>query len=282
MKRTARFLAALLGALGLSPAAHAGCGAAPDACTIPGGTYHIELPQTAAPGHPSLMFIHGYGGSGLGSLGNRDTVDTALQRGYAVIAPDGMPRSEGKGNSWSFMPRGPQKRDEIAFLQAVRDDAAQRHGLNPDKMLLAGFSIGGSMTSYLACAVPGAFAAYAPVSGGFWRPHPDTCAGPVRLLHTHGWTDTTVPLEGRVLRGTDSLDPDALMQGDIFHTMNIWRETNACRQLRADSFVVTDQFWRRKWDRCSDGSALELVLFPGGHMVPKGWAALALDWFEGL
>ena len=44
--------------------------------------------------------------------------------------------------------------------------------------------------------VPGA-AAYAPVAGSFWRPHPDmeACAGPVDLLHTHGWRDKTVPLD---------------------------------------------------------------------------------------
>jgi polyhydroxybutyrate depolymerase len=45
---------------------------------------------------------------------------------------------------------------------------------------------------------------------------------------------------------------------------------------------VTEQFWRRSWQRCTDDTALELALFPGGHGVPKGWAEMALDWFEGL
>lgn len=267
---------------GLSGGAMAACGPSPDPCEIASGTYHIELPETAAAGRPALMFIHGYGSTGEGALRNRGMVDAALSRGYAVIAPDGMPMPGRNGRSWSFHPLRTQLRDEVSFLQSVRDDAAARYGLNADNMLLAGFSIGGSMTSYLACAAPDAFSAYAPVAGGFWRPHPTTCAGPVRLFHTHGWADTTVPLEGRVLRGADSNDPAALMQGDIFHTMEIWRATNGCFQLRGDAFSVTEAFWRRSWTRCSEDTALELALFPGGHGVPKGWADMALTWFEGL
>ena len=102
------------------------------------------------------------------------------------------------------------------------------------------------------------------------------------MLHTHGWRDGTVPLEGRVLRGDDSRDPNALIQGDIFHAMSIWRETNGCYQLKADRFVNEPGFWHRRWDRCEPGSALELVLYPGGHAMPKGWAALVVDWYEKL
>jgi len=267
---------------GIAGQAQAACGNTTDACSIASGTYRISLPGIPAPGNPALMFIHGAGGSGQITLRNRDIVDVALRRGYAVIAPDGMLSTRRNRRGWSFHPLRAQRRDEVAFLQDVRDDAAEKHGLNPGKMLLSGFSIGGSMASYLACAAPDSFAAYAPVAGGFWRPHPTECAGPVKLLHTHGWTDTTVPLEGRVLHGADKNDPDALMQGDIFRTMEIWRATNGCLQLRGDKFLITDAFWRRSWTRCSDGTALELALFPGGHTVPEGWADMALDWFEGL
>ncbi|MDG1470550.1 MAG: hypothetical protein P8Q26_03155 [Ascidiaceihabitans sp.] len=166
--------------------AHAGCAADPDACKIEGGTYNITLPDGEIQG--SIVFLHGFGGSGMGTLNNKVWVPVALERGYAVIAPDGMPQ-----------------RDEVAFLTDVCDDAAARFDLDADKMMLGGFSIGGSMTSYLACAAPDTFHAYVPVAGSFWRPHPTTCEGPVRLLHTHGWTDTTVPLEGarRARRGPE-------------------------------------------------------------------------------
>ena len=132
------------------------------------------------------------------------------------------------------------------------------------------------MVTYLACEAPESFAAYAPVSGGFWRPHPAGCAGPVRLLHTHGWSDTTVPLEGRFLGG------GRFQQGDIFAGLEIWRAANRCPDQRPDAHAATGPFWRRSWTGCAPGSALELALFPGGHTVPEGWADLALDWFEAL
>ena len=138
------------------------------------------------------------------------------------------------------------------------------------------------MSHYLGMVGKVYFFECARVGGNFWRPHPTACEGPVKMLHTHGWTDGTVPLEGRVLRGDNSRDPEALIQGDIFHALRIWRETNRCHQLKADRFETTGVFMRRAWDRCAPNSALEFALFPGGHVIPKGWADMALDWFEAL
>ncbi|MCR8827457.1 alpha/beta hydrolase family esterase [Pseudosulfitobacter koreensis] len=275
-----RSLAAALALMGTAQVAQAGCGAAPEPCAIDTGTYHISLPD--GPPKGAIMFLHGYGGTGNASLRPDGWAGRALARGYAVIGPDGTEMAGRNGRRWSFHPDFPQDRDEVGFLMAVRDDAAKRFDLDAGQMVLGGFSIGGSMTHYAACAAPDAFAAYVPVAGAFWRPDPATCAGPVRLLHTHGWRDTTVPLEGRVLRGADLNDPQAVAQGDVFHAMRLWRQVNGCVQLRADRFVTEGPFLRRAWDRCTPGTALEFALFEGGHRVPDGWIDMALDWREGL
>lgn len=251
-------------------------------CEIAEGEYYIAMPEGAEGLIPAVLFVHGYGGSGEGVFRNKGMANSILDRGYALIAPSGLKMEGRNGGSWSFIPGLPQRRDEVAFMAAVRDDAISQHGIDPDRIIMSGFSIGGSMTAYLACAAPESFSAYAPVGGNFWRPHPIACEGPVKMLHTHGWTDGTVPLEGRVLRGEDSRDANALMQGDIFHALGIWRETNKCFQLKADKFVTKGTFLRRKWERCAPGSALEFALFPGGHVIPNGWAEMTIDWFEGL
>jgi polyhydroxybutyrate depolymerase len=253
------------------------------ACEVELGTYNIQRPADVEGPVPAVLFIHGYGGSGMGVMRNSGMIDAILARGYAVISPDGMLMDGRNGRSRSFNPLFAMRRDEVSFIQSVRDDASQNHGVDVDQILMAGFSIGGSLTSYLACSTPDAFAAYAPISGGFWRPQPEECAGPVRLFHTHGWTDGTVPLEGRVLRNAE-LDGVSVevAQGDIFRTMEIWRSTNNCTQYRADDFAIEGYYWRRSWERCEDGSALELALFPGGHIIPQGWAKMVLDWFEAL
>lgn len=246
-------------------------------CSVPLGDYHIALPEGAGQ-HPAVIFLHGAGGTGRGTLGMTGTVKAITDRGYAVIAPDGLPwREDRQGGIWSFRKDITRlnQRDEAAFFAEVTQDAAQEHGIDPDRVILAGFSAGGFMVTYLACDTPTAFAAYAPVSGGFWRPHPESCTGPVRLLHTHGWQDGTVPLEGRPLRNGQ------LMQGDIFEGMTLFRQANTCARPDPSGKRTTGDFMRRYWE-CAPDSALELALFPGGHGVPKGWADMMLDWFETL
>jgi polyhydroxybutyrate depolymerase len=277
------FKAALLTGLLIFSAglARADCVEQPGPCKIELGEYHILLPEGTTGKIPAVMFLHGHGGDGAGVYNNAGMTKAILSRGYALIAPSGRDRDGNNGGSWSFHPERPERRDETAFLRSVLDDAAARYGIDRDRVLLSGFSIGGSMVSYAACEDPGLAAAYAPVSGSFWRPHPTECSGTVRLLHTHGWTDTTVPLEGRFLGGNGGTTGQ-IAQGDVFHAMEIWRATNGCTEMRADAFSTEGTFWHRRWDRCTPGSALEFVLFPGAHGVPKGWAEMALDWFEGL
>ncbi|WP_424831049.1 alpha/beta hydrolase family esterase [Ruegeria sp.] len=250
------------------------CGAEEGVCTTLMGEYHIELPEAENP--PLVVFLHGYGGNGAGTMRNRGMVDPLLDRGYAVMAPEGLARPDRGGTqSWNFYP-GFGDRDETAFLTEVVKDAADRFGIDEERAILGGFSAGGFMVNYLACAAPDTFSAYVPVSGGFWRPHPEACEGPVMLFHTHGWTDNVVPLEGRLLGG------GRYHQGDIFAGLEIWREANGCRDTKPTGFSTTGEFMRRNWTNCAKGSALEFALFPGGHGVPAGWADMMVDWYEGL
>lgn len=256
----------------------AACGTQSGACEVAQGSYHIELPVgpvgpvPGAEARPAVLFLHGYGGSGEGALKNKAMVRGLTERGYAVIAPDALPRREGR-RSWRFFP-GWQGRDEVAFLQQVAQDASERFGLDRDEMVLAGFSAGAFMVNYLACAAPETFAAYAPVSGGFWRPQPEDCAGALRLFHSHGWTDGVVPLEGRYLGGGQ------FQQGDIYAGLELWRTTNQCAEQAPDSRWRDGAVLRRRW-ACGPGADIEFLLFPAGHQVPDDWPVWMLDWFEG-
>ncbi|THH35983.1 polyhydroxybutyrate depolymerase [Aliishimia ponticola] len=267
-------------AFGVATSANAQDCAAPDnACEVPTGSYFAALPD--GPPKGAVMFLHGFGSSGAGSLSMSGMVRTFTEAGLAVIAPNGTPREGRNGRTWSFHPDRPAARDELPFLASVKKDAATRFGFDPDTVMLSGFSIGGSMVSYVACFQPDLFAAYAPVAGGMWRPQPQDCAGPVRLMHTHGWNDGVVPLEGRTVRGADAYAPDAFVQGDVFHSIALWRETNDCRTHDPDARSADGLLWRRDWsENCAPGSSLSFVMHPGGHAVPNGWAEMALEWFE--
>jgi polyhydroxybutyrate depolymerase len=269
---TVRLTLALTSAL-LATTAAADCSGASGPCELSNGTYHIVLPEGATGPVPAILLLHGYGGEGLGTIRNKPMVNLMLSRGYAVIAPDGQPRNNGDGRSWDFHPDRPSTRDETAFLIAVANHAAARFGLQRDAMLLAGFSIGGSMTSYVACQAPDAFAAYAPVAGSFWLPQPTSCAGPVRLLHTHGKADQTVPLLGREIM-------PGFVQGNVFKAMETWRLADGCPSAEADETVQLGIYTILHWTDCQPGTDLRFALHEGGHSIPKGWAQMAVDWFE--
>ena len=267
-----------IAALTAHPAAAepAPCGSAQSACQVSLGTYHLAEPETPADTpRPAFIYFHGAGGTGR-TIGSAPMAQALMARGYVVAAPNGLVRPNTRfGPGWSFRPEAPQLRDELAFTRQLIDDLVTRHNVDPARIVLTGYSIGGSLVWYLACRDATLAAAYTPYAGGFWRPHPQDCDGPVKLLHTHGWRDQTVPLEGRPLRG------GAIEQGDIFEGLQRWRTENGCTRLRPDSFDTSGRYWRRKWEACAEGTALEFALWPGGHTRPDAeWAEMAADWVE--
>lgn len=253
--------------------AHA-CGAEGPACTVTLGQYRVALPPTgAASPRPALLYLHGGGGSAAEVLARGDIAPEFTAHGYVVILPDGLNREPPLRTGWYFRPNTTHERDELAFLRQVLDDAVARWGIDRARVLLAGESIGGSLTWYLACQAPGDFAAFAPVAGGFWNPLPTGCAAPVKLLHTHGWRDVTVPLEGRRIR-------DIAEQGDIFSGLAIWRRVHRCSSQPPQTTGIGAAGWHRVWSDCAQGAWLELVLHDGAHEVPMWWPAMARAWFE--
>ena len=277
--RIAALPAAILAAgLLLLPAALRadGCGtpAAPP-CAVAHGVYRIALPE-GVHSPPAMVFLHGWGQSAEGVMANAAMREGLARRGYALIAPDGIDTDEMLGRkTWDVLRRPDRPRDDIAFLREVVEDAAARHGVDRDRILLAGFSNGGTMAWNVACLAPDLARAYASVGGALWEPMPETCAGPVDLFHVHGWTDRVVPLEGRPLGG------GAIVQGDVWKSLAILRQAGGCDNLQPDRATAEGAVWQRHWTDCGGGSVL-LRLHPGGHAIPDGWLGRTLDWFEGL
>lgn len=279
MLALACLLAVILIALLDCPTVAASCGGAGEPCKVPLGDYYVaEKPRAEGDTakRPAVIFFHGAGGSGKEVQGEDSLLRAFVDAGYVAIGPVGLVRPNNSfGTGWSFHPLFPQQRDEREFAHQVLDDATTRFGIDRDKVLMSGFSIGGSLVWYMACKEPKLASAYAPIAGGFWRPLPETCAGPIDLLHTHGWRDQTVPLEGRPIGG------GLIYQGDIFDGLKTWREVDGCGKLRADTFDTSGPFWTRTWNTCSSGREMVLALHTGSHdETPKAWGPMALNWFE--
>ncbi len=253
------------------------CGSQAVPCKVALGDYHAAVPTVAAkPGEKrsAVLFFHGAGGRGDAVLDTDFLLRPFVEAGYLVLGPNGLIMQGSRyGSGWSFRPDGPQQRDEAAFAQQVLDDAAARFDIDRKRVLVSGFSIGASLTWYLACRQPDLGAAFAPVAGNFWRPHPATCEGPVDLLHTHGWQDNVFPLEGR------QLGPHA--HGSTFEGLQLWRSTNGCKAAGPDAYETRGLLWQRSWTTCESGRQVSLLLYAGGHEdPPREWAELARHWFE--
>jgi len=218
---------------------------------VENGSYHLMIPDGGATAGV-VMHLHGAVATGRRAL-RGELAREAIKRGYAIIAPNGEHADGRFRNNWSVRARGSSfARDDIAFLRSVLQDVRERHNLSTERLT-----------------------AFAPVAGAFWTELPSDCERPVDLFHIHGWTDRTVPLEGRVI-------PDSiLVQGDVFASLFVLRRVNGCDARQPERSIIKGDRWWRHWTDCKEGS-ISLMLHPGGHRLPDGWSREILNWFEQL
>lgn len=262
-------LGLFLAAIAAAPDARA-CGPESD-CALGDRHYRIYLPADAdgTPAMGAIIFAHGYKGTAAGTLKSAALRAMADRLGVALIA------AKSAGDDWSI-PGAPSigaidGADELAYFDAVRADATRRFGIDPDRLIAAGFSAGGMMTWTLACHRSADYAAFVPMAGTFWRPIPETCSGPVAdIIHLHGTADRIVPLEGRRIE-------DA-RQGAIRDAIAMYARFGAFAEPAPRRLAGTDCEERRN----PDGARLSLCLFDGGHsfdttFLESAWTSTMTD-----
>lgn len=230
-------------------------------CRVPEGSYRIALPDGGAKG--VYLFFHGYRGSAAGEMKNAALIATAHAHGLAFAAVDG------RDGTWSHPGSPEQSRDETAFVGSVLDDLSTRFGFGPDAVIVGGFSQGGSMAWYTACALGDRIAGAVTFAGVFWRPLPaaSDCVAPPPWVHVHGLGDRTFPLAGRPIG-------KRWHQGDSYASLSVIRSAGACRS--------GTQAWEAGDLACSetDGcrrGAVALCLHGGGHELRAAWLDAALS-----
>jgi len=264
-------LAAVALAMVASATVAVACGSATP-CLVDDGQYYVALPEQRPKG--GVLFLHGWGGDAKREIANASVAGVFAAMGYVFIAPVGLPyRPDEPMSNWNAE-LDPVNRNDVLFLRGVTDDAAQRFRFPRENVLAASFSLGAMMIWRLACDAPSDYSAFAPVSGTFWEPLPERCAGPARLLHVHGWTDAVVPLEGR------PIPEDKIVQGDVFAALALLRRASACTSNAPDTSSFEGDLKTRSWTKCAPGSSISLAIHGGGHVIPPRWAEMALKWFE--
>lgn len=172
-----------------------------DAVCLDRGWYYVDEPDEVT---HVLVWMHGWNGDATHLRGRAEDHQALLDAGFRLLQPNG---SENGWNSEEGIGR-----DEVAFLEQVVADQDL-------PVLAAGFSVGSSMASELACQSD-SVAGLAAMHGTFWDPMPD-CRGEIKpVRQVHGSTDETWPMQGRSWVGME--------QGDVQEAVELWREKNVC------------------------------------------------------
>lgn len=187
-------------------------------------TFVQSVPEDARDGAPVLVLLHGRGSSETDLMGLRPH----LPADHALVCP----RAPFAGAEWGYGPGwawyrylGANRPEPESFeasqreLENLLDSLPERLGFAPGRVILGGFSQGGTMSVAFALRHPGRVAGVLNFSG-FLADHPSVRATPesvegTRFFWGHGTSDPAIPfemaLEGRAgLRaaGADLVAPD--------------------------------------------------------------------------
>lgn len=229
------------------------------ACSLSGGDYYIHLPETwaASSARGAIFFLHGHRGKAVNAIRNQSFRKMADELGVALVAVQGVQ------GTWSFPTAPEHLRNEPQFFDAVLADLEKRFGIGRTRTLLSGFSSGAFMTWYLACDDSRRFAGFAPISGAFWEPLPESCPTDAPyLFHVHGTSDKVVPLAGRWLGG------HRWKQGDVYKSFDVWRRQTGLIATPPETYQDGGLSCER-W--VPENGMLELCLHQGGHSVDAKW-----------
>jgi polyhydroxybutyrate depolymerase len=150
-------------------------------------TYRLHLPTgLGASPAPLVMALHGLDSNAAQQEQISGFSQLADREGFIAVYP------EGRDAKWRFIGRTDA---DVAFLEAVIEDAARRHPLQRSQMLVTGISNGAQMAWRMVCDRPGLFSGVGFVSGGFPDECPKSPHPPTMIFH--GTSDRVLPYRGR-------------------------------------------------------------------------------------
>ena len=235
------------------PARSAGCGtstASPgrtDGSLLSGGVDRSYI-RYVPPAHdgrkpvPLVLAFHGLAEGSAIHVQHTEYIPLAEEEGFAVVFPQGL----GTVPAWNT---GLASAD-VAMVGDLLDQLEAELCIDTNRIYASGLSLGGFMTSSLACVYGDRIAAFAPVAG-IRNPTGCSPARPVPMLTFHGTADTWVPF------------------GPIPGTVDAWASRNGCASP-TEEFVAADEvvdIYRITY-ACRTAPVVFYRIVEGGHSWP--------------
>jgi poly(3-hydroxybutyrate) depolymerase len=232
--------------------------------SIDGATryYLLDVPANTDNDTPlALVFgLHGF------DMNNVAVIDlfnfTSRSNGQAItVLPQGEGPPPGDVSHWGdgvLESRWMANETNYTFIQTLLTELQDRYCVDPSRLFIAGFSMGGFFTNSLACAHPDWFRGFAPVAGG----GPGSCANAAAkpaIMITHGTQD-------------DIVTPDS---GEA--SRDFWVEQNGCSQTTTASFTGCQSY-----AGCPDASPVIYCVGNWNHTISATASANIWSFFNGL
>jgi polyhydroxybutyrate depolymerase len=245
-------------------------------------SYLVTVPDGLVEPAPLVVAVHGLleDASSMRERVARGRLDIfAEQYGFVVVYPSAWGRvwniGEGHGARRLLPPR-----DDLEYLARVVADVRANIAIDPARIFIVGYSLGGMTSFSLACRNPGLFRAVAAVASQFPDMFSDDCANalPDGVLLIHGTDDDVIPFEG----GPIISGPLALMEMKSFaDALAYFTRSKGCdgapEMRHWDEKPDGMSVLRSGWYECSNGGAVEgYEIVGGGHRWPSGGPILPM------
>ena len=205
---------------------------------------------------PLLLFLHALGESPAKAASETGFDRLAGRERFIAVFP---PAS---GRGWAARVTSGLSDDGVdaRWLTALLDHLLATEPIDPDRVFVAGFSIGAVMTDKVACQLADRVAAAVVVAGAPWVGADCAPKQPVSMLIIHGTDDPTFPYSGAMALATQ------------------WRGLDHCRDMAPEATVGSDAM-RVSAIGCASDTAVDLVTVRDGvHMWFTDPDATTLAW----
>ena len=223
--------------------------------------YLLDVPTSADNQTPLMLIfaLHGYDMNNVSIVGLYDF--TSRSEGKAItVYPQGEGPAPGSTSHWGdgvLKSTWTANDANYTFIQTLITDLESRYCIDPSRVFITGFSMGGMFTNSIACAHNDWFRGFAPVEGM----GPGSCANanakPAVIIH-QGTGDTLVtPSSGG--------EP----------TRDFWIKQNGCDQTTTSTFTGCKSY----------GACAEPVVYCVGswdHTINSTIAGNVWSFFNGL
>jgi polyhydroxybutyrate depolymerase len=155
---------------------------------------------------PLVIMLHGFGGTALSAATETGWSAKADQENFIIAYPEGTRPHRDKPANFRKNPQawndgsgrfdaGERKVDDVAFIDAIITQIAEKYNVDSGRIFATGFSNGASMTFRIGSDLSHRVKAIAPVSGTCWMESIKPVST-IAVCYITGSADSLNPLEG--------------------------------------------------------------------------------------